>query len=79
MFQLSSLLYPRLAKLNSTKISENDKLFDLEIYIVELRHTDINFIIAIYRNTTPLFKMEIRLAYTERNVWKDTKNHEQEN
>ena len=27
-------------------------------------------------DTTPLFKMEIGLVYTEENVCKDTKNHE---
>ena len=44
----------------------DNKLFDLEIYIVKLKYTD---------TTTP-FKMEIRLVYTEGNVCKDTKNHE---
>ena len=41
-------------------------MFDLEIYIVKIKYAD----------TTPLFKMEIRLVYTEENVCKDTKNHE---
>ena len=45
---------------------KNDKLFDLEIYIVKLEYT---------ATTTP-FKMEIRIVYTEWNVCKDTKNHE---
>ena len=45
---------------------KNDKLSDLENYIVQLKYTD----------TTPLFKMGVRLAYTESNVCKDTKNHE---
>ena len=55
-----------MAKLDPTKISEKWELFGLEIYAAKLKYTD----------TTPLFKMEIRLIYTEGNVCKDTKNHE---
>ena len=47
---------------------KNSKLFDLEIYIVKLKYTD----------TTPSFKMEIRIVCTEGNVSKDTKNNELE-
>ena len=55
-----------MAKLNYTKFLKNDKLFDLEIYIVKLKYTD----------TIPAFKMEIRIFYTEGNVCKDIKNCE---
>ena len=41
-----------------------------------MKYTDINFIIAIFGNPTPSFKMEIRFVYTEEYVCKDTKNHE---
>ena len=60
------------------KISEK-WLFVLEIYYVKLKYTDINFIKAIYGNTTPPFKMEIRFVYTEGYVCKDTKMHELQN
>ena len=65
--------------MNSTKKFLKYKLFDLEIYYVKLKYTDIDFIKAIYGNTTAPFKMEIRLVYTEENVSKDTKNHELQN
>ena len=55
------------------KFLKNDKLFDLEIYNVKLKCTDISFIKAICRNPTSSFKMEIRLVYTEENVRKETK------
>ena len=42
------------------KFLQKEKLLDLETYIVELKYTD----------TTPPFKMEIRVAYTEGNVCK---------
>ena len=45
---------------------KNDKLFDLEIYIVKLEYTD----------TSPPFEMEILIFYTEGNVCKYTKSHE---
>ena len=45
---------------------KNDKLFDLGIYIAKLKNID----------TTPPFKIEIRLVYTEGNVCRYTKNHE---
>ena len=50
----------------SRKFLQNEKIFHLGIYIVELVYTD----------TSPPFKMEIRIVYTEANVCKDTKNHE---
>ena len=52
------------------------RLFDLEIYNVKLKYTNINSIKGICGNPTPAFKMEIRLVYTEGNACKDTKNHE---
>ena len=55
------------------KFLENDKLFDLEICNVKLKYNDINFLKAICRNSTPSFKMKIRLVYTKGNVCKDTK------
>ena len=54
-------------------------MFDLEIYYVKLKCTDINFIKAICGNTTPPFKMEIRFVYTEGNACEDTKIHELQN
>ena len=42
-----------MAKLNSLKISENDKLFDLERYNVKLKYIDISFIKAICGNPNP--------------------------
>ena len=42
---------------------KNEKLPDLEIYIVKLKYTD----------TTSPFKMEIRFVYTEVNAYKDSK------
>ena len=55
-------------------------LFDLEIYNVKLKYTDINSIKAICGNPTSPFKMEIRLAHTEVNVCQDIKkNHELQN
>ena len=55
------------------KFLKNDKLFDLEICNVKLKYNGINFIKAICRNSTPSFKMKIRLVYTKVNVCKDTK------
>ena len=52
------------------------KLFDLEIYNVKLKYTDINFIKAVCGNPTPPLKMEIRLAHTDVNVYQDIQNHE---
>ena len=52
---------------------KRDDFFDFEFYYVKLKYTDINFIKAISGNP---IKMEIRLVYTERNLCKDTKNHE---
>ena len=42
------------------------------------KFTLLNYILKknCYTDTTPPFKMEIRLVYTEGNVCKDTKNHE---
>ena len=51
----------------------------LEIYYVKLKYTDIIFIKAICENPTPSFKIEISLVDTERNVCKDTKNHDLQN
>ena len=45
---------------------KNDKCFDFEIYIIKLNNTD----------TTPPFKMEIRLVCAEGNVCKYTENYE---
>ena len=45
---------------------KNDKLFDLESFIVKLKYAD----------TTRPFKMEIRHVYIEGNVCEDTENHE---
>ena len=45
---------------------KSDKLFDLEIFVLKMKHTD----------TTRPFKVEIRLVYIEGNVCKDTKNYE---
>ena len=67
---------PDWLNLIAGKFLKNDKLFDLEIYDVKLKYTEINFIKAICGNPTLPFKMEIRLAYTEDNVCKDTNNHE---
>ena len=52
---------------------KNDKLFDLEMCNVKLKHTEINVINAICGNPTLPFKMEIRPVYDVRNVCKDTK------
>ena len=41
-----------------------------------MNYADINFIKAICENTTPFFKMEVRLIDTEKNMCKDAKNHE---
>ena len=46
---------------------------------VKLKYTEISFIKAIYGNPTLPFKMKIRFAYTEGNVFKDIKNHELQN
>ena len=39
---------------------KNEKLFDLEIFIVKMKYTD----------TTRPFKVKIRLVYTKENVYK---------
>ena len=54
---------------------KNYKLFDLEIFYVKLKYSNINFIKAICGNATPPFKMEIRLVYTGGNMRKNTENH----
>ena len=48
---------------------KNDKLFDLEIWNIKLKYTKINFIKVICGNPTLPFKMEIRLVYTEAEVY----------
>ena len=58
---------------------ENNKLFDLEIYSIKLKYTDINFNKAICGNPNPPFKMEFRFVHKDGNVCKDTKNHELQN
>ena len=55
-----------MAKLNSTKFLKNDEMFDLETGIVKLKYSD----------AIPLFKLDLRIGYTEGNVCKDIKNCE---
>ena len=49
------------------------------MYNVKLKYIETIFIKAICGNPILLFEMEIRLVYTEGNVYKDTKNHELQN
>ena len=51
----------------------------MEDYNVRLKYSDINFTKTICGNSTPPFKMEIALVYSEGNVCKDTKDHELQN
>ena len=54
-------------------------MFDLEIYNVKPKYTNINFIKAVCGNSTTAFNMEIRLVHTEGNVCKHTKYLELQN
>ena len=61
-------------------------MFDLEILKIyltlskfKLTYTGINFMKTIFESLTPPFEMDIRLAYIEVDIFKDTKNHELQN